>query len=53
MILTKIYEDPALLKKVMDERKMYRDMLIRRGKAFKAEAEKVGLVTLPLDRDSL
>lgn len=47
VILTKIYEDPALLKKVMDERKMYRDMLIRRGKAFKAEAEKVGLVTLP------
>ena len=47
VILSRIYADPQLLKKVMDERKEYRDMLIRRGKAFKEEAEKVGLKTLP------
>ena len=47
VILTKIYEDPNLLKRVMDERKLYRDMLIRRGKAFREEAERIGLVTLP------
>lgn len=47
VILEKIYNDPALLKKVMDERKQYRDMLIKRGRIFKEEAEKIGLKTLP------
>ncbi len=47
IILEKIYNDPVLLKKVMDERKLYRDMLIRRGKIFKEEAERIGLKTLP------
>ncbi len=47
VILTKIYQDSELLKRVMEERKGYRDMLIRRGVAFKEEAEKVGLETLP------
>lgn len=47
VILSKIYEDPELLKRVMDERKQHRDMLIRRGVAFKEEAAKAGLVTLP------
>ena len=31
----------------MDERKQYRDMLIKRGRIFKEEAEKIGLKTLP------
>lgn len=47
VILTKIYDDPELLKKVMDERKTYRDMLIRRGVAFKKAADEAGLKTLP------
>lgn len=47
VILSKIYADPELLKRVSDERKQYRDMLIRRGVAFKEEAEKVGLEILP------
>lgn len=47
VILTKIYDDPKLLQKVTEERKVYHDMLIRRGIAFKEEAKKVGLKTLP------
>lgn len=47
VVLSKIYEDPELLQRVMDERKTYRDMLIRRGNAFKEAAEEVGLKTLP------
>ena len=47
VILTKIYENPKLLENVMEERKQYRDMLIRRGVVFKEEAARVGLVTLP------
>lgn len=43
VMLARIYSDPELLKKVTEERKTYRDMLIRRGMAFTEEAEKVGL----------
>ncbi len=47
VILTKIYEDPALLEKVQKERAEYREMLLRRGKAFEEAAAQVGLVTVP------
>ncbi len=47
VILTKIYDDPKLLQKVTEERKEFHDMLIRRGIAFKEEAKKAGLKTLP------
>lgn len=46
-ILSKIYADPELLQMVMEERKTYRDMLIKRGETFMEEAKKVGLKTLP------
>lgn len=47
--IKKIYEDPALLEKVNSERAFYRDMLLRRGKAFEAAAEEVGLEIVPFD----
>lgn len=47
VILEKIYNDPDLLKKVMDERKGYRDMLLKRGKAFKQAADEIGLEMVP------
>lgn len=46
-ILTKIYEDEKLLKKVDEERKYYRDLLLERGFAFAKEAEKIGLAMVP------
>ena len=49
VILTKIYDDPALLKRVDEEREKYRNMLIARGTAFSEEAEKVGLEIVPFD----
>ena len=49
VILTKIYEDPALLAKVHQERAGFRDMLLRRGKAFETAAEEVGLEIVPFD----
>ena len=47
VILDKIYSDPELLKKVMDERKGYRDMLLERGTAFTQAAREVGLEMVP------
>lgn len=47
VILDKIYADPELLQKVMDERKGYRDMLLERGAAFTQAAEEVGLEMVP------
>ncbi len=47
VILSKIYADEELLHKVMKERKVHRDMLIRRGRAFTEEAEKIGLEIVP------
>lgn len=47
VILEKIYADPELLQKVMDERKGYRDMLLERGAAFTAAAKEVGLEMVP------
>lgn len=49
VILSKIYNDEALLNKINEERAMYRDMLICRGKAFEEEAAKVGLEIVPFD----
>lgn len=46
-ILTKIYEDESLLTKVNEERKVYRDLLLERGKAFAKEAEKASLEMVP------
>ena len=49
VILSKIYADPALKAKVDLERKGFREMLIRRGKAFEKAAAEVGLEMVPFD----
>lgn len=49
VILSRIYGDPELLKKVNEERAHYRDMLIARGRAFEAAAGEVGLEIVPFD----
>ncbi len=46
-VIAKIYEDPALLAKVDEERAKFRSMLISRGRAFEEEAGKVGLEIVP------
>ena len=49
VILTKIYGNENLKRKVDEERKKFRDMLIRRGKAFESTAKEVGLEMVPFD----
>lgn len=49
VVLSRVYSDKALLKKVSDERAGYREMLLRRGRAFEEEAKKVGLDMVPFD----
>lgn len=49
VILSKIYADEDLLRRVNEERAQYREMLIRRGRAFEEEARKVGLAIVPFD----
>lgn len=49
VILSKIYSDDELLRKVSEERAYYRNMLLARGKAFEEEAEKEGLEIVPFD----
>ena len=49
VILSKIYADEELLKKVNEERAEYREMLIQRGRAFEEEAQKAGLDIEPFD----
>lgn len=49
VVLSKIYDDDALLTKVNEERAIYCDLLLRRGKAFEEEANKVGLKIVPFD----
>ena len=49
VILSKIYGDPELLKKVDQERAGYREMLIKRGRAFEEEAKKADLEIVPFD----
>ena len=52
VILSKIYQDPKLKAKVDEERKGFRDMLLRRGKAFEEAAAEAGR-WYRLMRDSL
>lgn len=47
--IARIYDDKLLLKAVSEERAEYRDMLIKRGRAFESAAEKSGLETVPFD----
>ncbi len=49
VILSKIYANEELLKKVNEERAEYREMLIQRGRAFEEEAQKAGLEIVPFD----
>ena len=49
VILSRIYGDVKLLEEVNEERAGYREMLIRRGRAFAEEAEKTGLEIVPFD----
>lgn len=46
-VIEKIYADPELLARVDAERKEFRDMLLRRGRAFEEEAAKAGLEIVP------
>ena len=48
-ILSKIYGDPKLKAKVFEERQGYREMLLRRGKAFEEAADECGLEMVPFD----
>ena len=49
VILSRVYEDPALLARVDEERAKYRNMLIARGTAFSEAAAKAGLEIVPFD----
>ena len=49
VILSRIYGDPELLDKVNQERKIYRDMLAARGRAFSEAAVECGLKIVPYD----
>ena len=49
VILSRIYSDSKLLDKVNQERKIYRDMLAARGKAFSEAAVECGLKIVPYD----
>jgi len=49
VILSRIYSDPELLDKVSQERKIYRDMLAARGKAFSEAAVECSLKIVPYD----
>ena len=49
VILSKIYGDPELKAKVFEERQGYREMLLRRGRAFEKAAAECGLAMVPFD----
>lgn len=49
VILSKIFADEKLKAKVDEERKGFRDMLIRRGRAFEEAAAEAGLEIVPFD----
>ena len=49
VILSRIYEDPALLARVDEEREKYRNMLLARGTAFSEAAAEAGLEIVPFD----
>lgn len=48
-VIAKIYEDEELLQKVNAERAYYRDLLIKRGRAFEAAAAEADLEIVPFD----
>lgn len=48
-IIANIFADEKLLRKVTEERREIRDMLLKRGKAFEEEAKKIGLTMVPFD----
>lgn len=48
-MLARIYADENLLKKVDDERVLYRQMLAERGKAFEKVSHEIGLPIVPFD----
>ncbi|MGI6751252.1 MAG: pyridoxal phosphate-dependent aminotransferase [Anaerovoracaceae bacterium] len=45
--MQRIFEDPALLQKVNEERSKYGNMLLRRGQTFVRAAEEAGLELIP------
>lgn len=49
VVIAKIYESTELLEKVNNERKVYTDMLLSRGKAFEKASNEVGLEIVPFD----
>ena len=49
VILSKIYSDHELKAKVFEERQGYREMLLRRGRAFEKAAAECGLEMVPFD----
>ena len=49
IILSKIYEDPDLKKRVDEEREFYRNIMIKRGKALEKAANEIGLEMVPFD----
>lgn len=49
VILSRIYEDPALLARINEERAAYRQMLLDRGRAFSEAADEAGLEIVPFD----
>lgn len=49
VIMSRIFDRPELLKRVSEERRKYRDMLIARGEAFSKAAKEVGLKIVPYD----
>lgn len=49
VILSRIYDDPALLAKVGEERAYFRNMLLARGRAFSEAAKECGLAIVPYD----
>lgn len=49
VVLAQVYADEKLLKTVTEERAGYREMLLRRGRAFEEAAKEVGLETVPFD----
>lgn len=48
-VLARIYADPELKRRVDEERAVFREMLLRRGKAFENSAKEAGLEMVPFD----
>lgn len=49
VVMGKIYSDPELQAKVDEERRMYRDMLLERGKIFEKTLNENGVKCVPFD----